>query len=119
MPADNSSQWMLGLPVSSVANDSNPQPSPAPPPSNTAQLNITLSQLRKGLASWYELGVEPKSRRAILRHTNVAVIEKPYVKPVSAVSVAIMADFETVLKAKQKQRAFTEAESSQDSGDET
>ena len=61
---------------------------------------------RRGLATnLYELGVEAKTRQAILRHADVSVTEKHYVKPVSEVSAAAMAKFEGVLKAKKKARA--------------
>jgi integrase len=61
---------------------------------------------RRGLATnLYELGVEAKTRQAILRHADVSVTEKHYVKPVSEVSAAAMAKFQGVLKAKQKARA--------------
>jgi integrase len=61
---------------------------------------------RRGLATnLYELGVEPKTRQAILRHADVSVTEKHYVKPVSKVSAAAMAKFQRVLKAKKKARA--------------
>ncbi len=60
---------------------------------------------RRGLATnLYELGVEPKTRQAILRHADVSVTEKHYVKPVSKVSAAAMAKFQRVLKAKKKAR---------------
>jgi integrase len=60
---------------------------------------------RRGLATnLYELGVEPKTRQAILRHADVSVTEKHYVKPVSEVSAAAMAKFQGVLKAKIKER---------------
>ena len=61
---------------------------------------------RRGLATnLYELGVEAKTRQAILRHADVSVTEKHYVKPVSEVSAAAMAKFQGVLKAKKKARA--------------
>ncbi len=60
---------------------------------------------RRGLATnLYELGVEPKTRQAILRHADVSVTEKHYVKPVSKVSAAAMAKFQRVLKAKKNAR---------------
>jgi integrase len=60
---------------------------------------------RRGLATnLYELGVEAKTRQAILRHADVSVTEKHYVKPVSAVSAAAMAKFQRALKAKKKER---------------
>jgi integrase len=61
---------------------------------------------RRGLATnLYELGVEAKTRQAILRHADVSVTEKHYVKPVSEVSAAAMAKFQGVLKAKKQERA--------------
>jgi integrase len=61
---------------------------------------------RRGLATnLYELGVEAKTRQAILRHADVSVTEKHYVKPVSEVSAAAMRKFQDVLKAKMKARA--------------
>ena len=61
---------------------------------------------RRGLATnLYELGVEAKTRQAILRHADVSVTEKHYVKPVSEVSAAAMRTFQGVLKAKMKARA--------------
>ena len=61
---------------------------------------------RRGLATnLYELGVEAKTRQAILRHADVSVTEKHYVKPVSEVSAAAMAKFQSVLRAKKKERA--------------
>ena len=61
---------------------------------------------RRGLATnLYELGVEAKTRQAILRHADVSVTEKHYVKPVSKVSAAAMAKFQGVLRAKKKERA--------------
>jgi integrase len=61
---------------------------------------------RRGLATnLYELGVEAKTRQAILRHADVSVTEKHYVKPVSEVSAAAMAKFQNVLRAKKKERA--------------
>jgi integrase len=61
---------------------------------------------RRGLATnLYELGVEAKTRQAILRHADVSVTEKHYVKPVAEVSAAAMAKFQDVLKAKKKARA--------------
>jgi len=60
---------------------------------------------RRGLATnLYELGVEAKTRQAILRHADVSLTEKHYVKPVSEVSAAAMAKFQGVLKAKIKER---------------
>jgi integrase len=60
---------------------------------------------RRGLATnLYELGVEPKTRQAILRHADVSVTEKHYVKPVSEVSAAAMAKLQEALKAKMKER---------------
>jgi integrase len=60
---------------------------------------------RRGLATnLYELGVEAKTRQAILRHADVSVTEKHYVKPVSEVSAAAMRKFQDVLKAKMKAR---------------
>jgi integrase len=60
---------------------------------------------RRGLATnLYELGVEAKTRQAILRHADVSVTEKHYVKPVSKVSAAAMAKFQSALKAKKKER---------------
>ena len=61
---------------------------------------------RRGLATnLYELGVEAKTRQAILRHADVSVTEKHYVKPVTKVSAAAMAKFQSVLKAKKRARA--------------
>jgi len=61
---------------------------------------------RRGLATnLYELGVEARTRQAILRHADVSVTEKHYVKPVSQVSAAAMAKFQGALKAKKKARA--------------
>jgi integrase len=61
---------------------------------------------RRGLATnLYELGVEAKTRQAILRHADVSVTEKHYVKPVPEVSAAAMAKFQGVLNAKKKARA--------------
>jgi integrase len=61
---------------------------------------------RRGLATnLYELGVEAKTRQAILRHADVSVTEKHYVKPVSEVSAAAMAKFQSVLRAKKRARA--------------
>ncbi len=52
----------------------------------------------------YELGVEAKTRQAILRHADVSVTEKHYVKPVTEVSAAAMAKFQRVLEAEKKAR---------------
>jgi integrase len=61
---------------------------------------------RRGLATnLYGLGVEAKTRQAILRHADVSVTEKHYVKPVSEVSAAAMAKFHGALTAKIKARA--------------
>jgi integrase len=61
---------------------------------------------RRSLATnLYELGVEAKTRQAILRHADVSVTEKHYVKPVSKVSAAAMRKFQSVLRAKMKTRA--------------
>lgn len=61
---------------------------------------------RRGLATnLYELGVEAKTRQAILRHADVSVTEKHYVKPVSEVSATAMRKFQGVLRAKMKARA--------------
>ncbi len=61
---------------------------------------------RRGLATnLYELGVDAKTRHAILRHADVSVTEKHYIKPVSDVSAAAMAKFQGVLKTKMKARA--------------
>jgi integrase len=61
---------------------------------------------RRSLATnLYELGVEAKTRQAILRHADVSVTEKHYVKPVSKVSAAAMQKFQGVLRAKMRARA--------------
>jgi integrase len=61
---------------------------------------------RRGLATvLYELGIEPKTRQAILRHADVTVTERHYVQPVTEVSTAAMAKFQDVLEAKKRQRA--------------
>jgi integrase len=61
---------------------------------------------RRGLATvLYELGVEAKTRQAILRHADVSVTEKHYVKPVTEVSAAAMAKLQGVLGAKKQARA--------------
>jgi integrase len=63
-------------------------------------------RFRRGLATnLYELGVEAKTRQAILRHADVSVTEKHYVKPVPEVSAAAMAKFQGVLNTKKKARA--------------
>jgi hypothetical protein len=49
--------------------------------------------------------VEAKTRQAILRHADVSVTEKHYVKPVSKVSAAAMQKFQGVLRAKMRARA--------------
>jgi hypothetical protein len=49
--------------------------------------------------------IDAKTRQAILRHADVSVTEKHYVKPVAEVSAAAMAKFQGVLEAKQKARA--------------
>ena len=60
---------------------------------------------RRLATNLYELGIEAKTRQAILRHADVSVTEKHYVKPVSEVSAAAMAKFQSALKAKKKARA--------------
>lgn len=58
---------------------------------------------RRGLATnLYEMGTDPKTRQAILRHADVAVTEKHYTKSVDAVSASAMAKFDKVVAAKLK-----------------
>ncbi len=58
---------------------------------------------RRGLATTlYELGTDPRTRQAILRHADVAVTEKHYTKSVDAVSQAAMEKVQKAFDVKLK-----------------
>ena len=58
---------------------------------------------RRGLATaLYAMGVDAKTRQAILRHANVRVTEEVYTKAVSKVSQAAMRKVQAAFKAKLK-----------------
>lgn len=60
---------------------------------------------RRGLStSLYEMGVDARTRQAILRHANVSITEKFYTKAVDAVSTAAMAKVEAAFKKKLRAR---------------
>jgi integrase len=50
----------------------------------------------------YELGTDAKTRQEILRHSDPAITEKHYTKPVSAVSQEAMRKVQKAFKAKLK-----------------
>lgn len=60
---------------------------------------------RRGLSTTlYELGVDAKTRQAILRHADIHVTERYYTKTVDSVSRAAMAKVQKALDAKLKKR---------------
>jgi integrase len=60
---------------------------------------------RRGLStSLYEMGVDARTRQAILRHANLSITEKFYTKAVSAVSQDAMAKIEAAFNKKMKAR---------------